>query len=420
MTIELSADEARRISLEAQGFSQKAAGKTSIRHVREVAKRLGALQLDTVNVLVRSHYLPAFSRTGPYSKDALDRLVNHRHEVIEIDAHQASFIPVELEPLFRRRRGARFGDWSGWRRQFELKRPGYIDAVEREVVERGPLGLSDLADPGRREKPKASQLAIRRRDGKPYAESSVLWWRSSDGKEALEGLVAEGRLAYAGRTSNFERLYDVADRVIPLPVRNTPAPSEEEERREIVSLAAKALGVATVADLANYFQIKVAAVRFAARELVDRGDLLPARVESWKAPAFLHPGVRSPKAIEARALLSPFDSLTWSRDRTRRLFEFDFSFEIYLPEKKRKYGYYVLPFLLGDRLVARVDLKADRARGVLLAPGAFAEGRLTQRALVPDLAEAVKEMAEWLELERVEVGDRGDLTGSLRRALSRP
>lgn len=417
--VTLTGAEARHIALAAQGFASAPPAKPGLSHIRALAKRLHAFQLDTVNVLVRAHYLPAFSRLGPYPAEALNRLVNVRHELIELDAHQASLVPVDLEPLFRPWRGRRYGSWANWRRRFELKRPGYLDAVERAAVEAGPIRVADLPDPGRREKPKAVELAVRRRDGRPYAESSILWWRSSDGKEALEGLVVEGRLAPAGRGVGFERLYNLAERVIPPSVLNTPTPSEEDARRELVRLSAQALGVATVGDLANYFTLKVAEARKAVRELVEAGALLPARVEGWREPAFLDLKAKVPKALDARALLSPFDSLTWSRGRTRRLFGFDFSFEIYVSAPKRRYGYYVLPFLLGNALVARVDLKADRKNSRLLVQSAFLEPGGNPRHVVPSLASELRQTAEWLGLEAIKVGRRGNLAPTLARALLR-
>jgi uncharacterized protein YcaQ len=299
----------------------------------------------------------------------------------------------------------------------EERRPGFLEAVERTVVERGPVSLKDLEDRGRRAKVKADELHVRRRDGKPYAESSVLWWRPSDGKDALDGLLMDGRLALAGRGPGFERLYDLTERVIPPDVLARPAPSPADATRALVRLASEALGVATPADLANYFGLKVNAVRAVARDLQDNGVLLPAHVEGWKGPAFLSPTAKMPSAIDARALLGPFDPLTWSRDRTRRLFGFDFSFEIYVPAAKRRFGYYVLPFLLGDALVARVDLKANRRRGVLQVPGAFAEPAGDVGTVVLELADALRGMASWLGLQGIEIGDRGDLVRPLTRAL---
>ena len=411
VTEPVSLAEARRIALIAQGFGARLPAKPAASHVRTMARRLHALQIDSVNVLVRAHYLPVYSRLGAYPLAVLDRLTNRTHELIELRrAHQASFVPVDMEPLFRWRNDDPHLEWRRrWRAAVD---PAYVEAVEQEVTERGPIALSDLEDARRHPKRKPEELSIRRRDGKPYAESSLRWGRASDGKTVLDGLLHEGRLALAGRRG-VERLYDLADRVLPEAVRAAPTPPPDDARRELVRRAAEALGVATIADLANYFELSSADTRRAVRELVDEGALEEARVETWKAPAFRTTGGRVPKQIDAAALLGPFDSLTWRRDRTKRLFGFDFSFEIYVPEPKRRYGYYVLPFLLGDRLVARVDLKADRARSTLMVAGAFSEPDLRTDHVAARLQGELDRMARWLSLERIETGTRGDLVGQL-------
>jgi uncharacterized protein YcaQ len=409
-TNDLSLAQARRMSLAAQGFASRRPSNPGFKHVRAVATRLQALQIDSVNVLVRAHYLPIFSRLGPYPIAALDRLTNDRHDLIEHAAHQASFVPVEIEPLLRGRRGDRSQQSQGsWRRSVDA---AYADAVERQVVERGPIALSDLDDPRKREKKSPAELTFRRRDGQPYAESSLRWHRQSDGKMVLDGLLDEGRLALAGRRG-VERLYDLAERVIPAAVRDQPTPSSEVVRRELVELAAVALGVATIGDLANYFQLKVGDARVAVRDLVSGGLLEEVRVEGWTVPAFVPPRAVCPASIETEALLGPFDSLTWSRDRTKRLFGFDFSFEIYVPEAKRRYGYYVLPFLLGDRLVARVDLKVDRRRCALVASGAYAEPGVKPESVAPALRRELEQMASWLGMEHIQTGGRGDLVTAI-------
>lgn len=404
---ELSAVEARRIALAAQGFAARRPAKPGLGHVRRVASRLQALQIDTVNVLVRAHYLPVYSRLGPYPVAALDRLTNDRHELVETRVgHQASYVPADLIPLLRWRLEEPRQAWrKAWRAGLD---PLYVEAVERQVVDDGPIALSDLDDPRRRVKKKPHELAIRRRDGKPYAESSLAWGRPSDGKAVLDGLLAEGRLALAGRRG-AERLYDLVERVLPASILDAPTPPAVDARRELVRLAAGALGVATLADLANYFGLKTTDVRVAARDLVDDGAVEEVRVEGWKASAFLARGAAAPRRIEARALLGPFDSLTWSRERVQRLFDYAFSFEIYVPEPKRRYGYYVLPLLHGEELVARVDLKADRAGKALLVRGAYREPGVDLDAAAAALAEELRDMAAWLGLEHIDVNGRGDL-----------
>lgn len=418
---ELSTAEARRVALAAQGMDGRrgragSAARPGVPQVRAVARRLHALQIDTVNALVVAHYLPAFSRLGPYPFAALDRLTNERHELVETRVgHQASYVPVELTPLLRWRLEEPSREWrKAWRATVD---PGYAQAVEDQVVDGGPLTLRDLDDPRRRPKLAPHELTIRRRDGQPYAASSLAWGRPSDGKTVLDGLVAEGRLALAGRRGT-ERMYDLVERVVPATVLSAPTPTAQDAQRELVRLSAAALGVATTPDLADYFGLKVGDVRVAVRDLVASGALEEVRIEGWKGPAFFAAGSRVPREVEGRALLGPFDSLTWSRDRVQRLFDFSFSFEIYVPEAKRRFGYYVLPFLLDEALVARVDLKADRGDGALRVLGAFVEPGANVAAVVPALADELRDLAGWLGLERVEVGDRGDLARPLRRATA--
>lgn len=415
--LELSAADARRIALAAQGFASPRPARPGATHLRAVAGRLHAVQLDTVSTLVRAHYLPFFSRLGPYPTKALDKLVNDAHALVEMDAHQASLVPVELEPLLRWRvaQGRRFRDTFG--SSMEAKRPGYIEAIRRTVVERGPLSLADLDDPGRGPKLTPEEVPIRRRDGLPYAASSLAWGRNSDGKAVLDWLVRQGVLVLAGRGRGFERLYDMPERVLPETARATKPTPEEDARRELVRLASKALGVATSRDLAQYFAFKVGTVRGAITDLVEECAIQPVRVDGWKDAAYLAADVRAPKRVTTRALLGPFDSLTWNRDRTHRLFGFDYTFEIYVPAPKRRYGYYVLPFLAGENLVARVDLKAERASGQLLVLGAYAEAGVDSAPVASDLADELAAMARWLGLERVSVAERGDLAKQLTAEL---
>lgn len=406
--VDLSAAEARRIALWAQGFAgPPPKGPIGPAHLRRVATRLGAVQIDSVNVLVRSHYLPLFSRLGPYPIKLFDKLAYERRAMFEFSGHAVSFLPIELEPLMRWR-SARYADkhWTATRVSMEGSRPGYIRAVEREIADRGPLAFTDLTDPGRRKPVKTK-----------YANSSILWWNWSDGKAVLEGLFGAGRLAVAGRR-NFERLYDFTQRVIPEKILALPTPTEQDAMRALVRIASRALGVATLRDLSDYFRFSVAETRARVQELVDEGYIRPARVEGWRDEAYIDATAKGP-AIEARALLTPFDSLVWERARTERLFGFRYRIEIYVPEPKRQHGYYVLPFLLGDALVARVDLKADRKRGTLLVPGAFLEEGASGKRVAVELASELRSMADWLALDRIEVGNRGDLAPHLVRALRR-
>ena len=393
--MDLSAAQVRRVGLAAQGFGRhRPSGRIDRRHLWQVLDRVGLLQIDSVNVLVRSHYLPLFSRLGPYPRDLLDRAAyDHRH-VFEYWGHEASLIPVDRQPLLRwRMTRAREGEmWPGLKR-FARQRATYIGDVLGEVTERGPISAGQLSDPGPKRGP---------------------WWGWADGKRALEWLFWTGQVAVATRR-NFERVYDLPERVLPADVLAAPTPSEEEAHRQLLLLAGRSLGVGTARDLADYHRIRITMARPRLAELVEDGRLVPVHVEGWREPAYLDPDATVPRRIDARALLSPFDSLVWERARVDRLFDFHLRLELYVPAPKRVYGYYVLPFLLGDMLVGRVDLKADRKRGRLLVPGAFTEPGQDAARVAGPLAEELRSMAEWLELDAVEVGERGDLAPALRR-----
>lgn len=350
------------------------------------------VQLDSVNVAVRTHYMPAFSRLGPYARERLDAYAYRRRRLFEAWGHVASLLPVEHYPLLRHRMQAAASRAAP---AFAAGRAGYVDAVYREVAERGPLSVSDLRDQGR--------------------PRSGPWWARSDGKRALEWLFAAGRLA-ASRSGNFARVYDLTERVIPAQALARPVPAAPDAQRELLRLAGGALGVATAADLADYYRIAMRQAWPRLQELVEAGELTAARVEGWDRPAFLHRGARPPRRLRAGALVSPFDSLIWRRDRTERLFGFRYRIEIYVPEPERRYGYYVYPFLLGDALAARVDLKADRARGVLRVRGAYREPGCDPDAAAAGLAAQLRSMASWLELKAVIVERRGNLAARLRRA----
>ena len=394
MRTDLSDREARRIALAAQGFADRApAGRIDSRHFDRLFKRVKAVQLDSVNVAVRAHYMPAFSRLGPYSRERLDAYAYRARRLFEAWGHAASLLPVEHYPLLRHRMQAAGAQAA---HAFAGKRGDYVEAVYRDVAERGPLSASGLCDPGNpRSRP---------------------WWGRSDGKRALEWLFAAGRLA-AWRGGNFVRIYDLTERVIPAHVLRQPAPQTADAQRELLRLAGGALGVATAADLADYYRIRMPQARPRLQELVEEGELLAARVEGWDRPAFLHRTARTPRRLRGGALLSPFDSLIWRRERTERLFGFRYRIEIYVPAPERRYGYYVYPLLIGDALAARVDLKADRARGALLVRGAYRETGCEPGVAAAELAAQLCSMASWLELGTVIVERRGNLAARLRRAV---
>jgi uncharacterized protein len=409
-TLQLSGAEARRVALRAQRLGlPRQQGEPTLQHMRELVSELGAVQLDAVNVVVRSHYLPIYSRLGPYPVRLLDELVYRQRAAFEYWGHAASFLPVELYPALRWRMAAcaQSKRWRAFQARIEAERPGYLAAVERQITEHGPLAFGDLSDPARRE-----------RTPTKYADSTLLWYSWSDGKTALEGLFDAGRLAAAGRRG-FERLYDLAERVIPAAARSEPAPKPEDAQRTLVLHAARALGVATARDLADYFRLPTAVTRARLRELVDAKDLEPATVDGWARPAYLVADAAD-GPVDGRALLSPFDSLLWERDRTERLFGFRHSFELYVKAPNRQYGYYVLPFLLADTLVGRVDLKADRARQTLLVLGAFAEPSADLPTVAGELAVELRELARWLECDAIEVSSRGNLASLLRGRMPGP
>ncbi len=373
----LSAPEARRLALASQGFAEpRPDGEPGGWDLRRVLKRVGLLQIDSVNVLERAHYLPAFSRLGPYSHEALDRLSQRApRRLFEYWGHEASLIPVEYQPLLRWRMERAAHDAWGGMRKVASERPELVAEVLEQVRDRGPVAASELTA----ERP--------RRSGP--------WWDWSDSKRALEWLFWSGRVT-AARRRRFERLYDLPERVLPAKVLAAPTPAPDEAQRELLRIAARSLGVAAERDLRDYFRLSAAEAKPRLAELVEAGDLVEVEVEGWgRTRGYLWPGARIPRRVEATALLGPFDSLIWERNRVERIFGFAFRLEIYVPAPKRRHGYYVLPFLLGDRLVARVDLKADRAAGVLrlnalhLEPGAPAE---TTEALEAEL----RRLAGWL------------------------
>jgi uncharacterized protein YcaQ len=374
--------------------------------VRAAVAELGVVQIDAVNVLVRAHYLTLFSRLGPYPVRLLDELTGRRRQAFEYWGHAASILPIEFQPLLRWKmaRLAEHKSWAAFRARVESERPGYLAAVEREVAEYGPLAFTDLADPARRERPAR------------YAASTMLWDRGSDGKTALECLFDAGRLAADGR-KGFQRRYNLVERVIPAEVLALPTPAPEDAQRALVLHAARALGVATANEIRYYFYLSAAVAKARLGELVASGDLLPARVEGWDEPAYLHPDARR-GPVRARTLLSPFDSLLFERDRVERLFGFRHSFELYVKPPQRKYGYFVLPFLLDESMVARVDLKADRATRTLLVLGAFGEPSAPAETAA-ELATELRTLAGWLDLESISVAAGTDpLSRDLGRLLA--
>ncbi len=393
----LSLQDARSIALAAQGFDRARPRRVTTEHVGGVIRKLGLLQIDFVNVVIPSHYTALFSRLGPYPRTLLDEVAYRSRQFTEAWAHEASIVPMETWPLLGYRRETdRFRPW-GFEKMLK-KHPEYLDFVLEEVRRRGALTADAL------EHPEGSKRRI------PGA------WFGSVPRATLEAHFARGRIAVAERRGNMARVYDLVERVIPAThLRRQVA--QHDALRELLGQAARAYGVATAADLADYWRMKQSQARPRLAELLDAGEVRQVRVEGWREPAYLHKEARDPARIEAAALLSPFDPVVSFRKRAARLFSFDHRFEIFVPEPKRRWGVYVLPFLMGDRLVARVDLKSDREARRLLVQAAYVESHAKPGAVAEALAAELRTLAEWLELDSVTIVRRGNLARPLAAAL---
>ena len=392
MSRTLSQAQARRIALAAQGFLDPRHTVPTMRTFNRTLARTGVLQVDSVNVLQRAHYMPLFSRMGAYDTELLRRAAERSpRRIVEYWAHVQAFMPVDLWPVMQHRMASyreRRGKW--WRDVSEE----LSVSVLAEVRARGASTARDLDDGG-----------PRRKDH---------WgWNWSDTRKALDYLYMVGDLAIAGRNGQFEVRYDVPERVLPADVLAAPTPSEQEASRVLVERAAASHGVATAGCLADYYRMRKDEALPAVRDLVEEGVLEEVQIEGWKRPAYLHRDARLPRRVDARALLSPFDPVVWERERAERLFDFRYRIEIYVPAAKRVHGYYVLPFLLGDRIVARVDLKADRGAGILVVKAAYAEPDAPEETAA-ELDAELRDLAQWLGLSMVVVEPRGDLAPLLR------
>jgi uncharacterized protein YcaQ len=395
--------EARRITLAAQGLGESRPSRIiTQRHLAKVWNRLGQLQIDSVNVLMRAHYLPLFSRLGAYPTPLLDEAsyVPKKRQLFEYWGHEASLIPINHFPLFHWRmvRAQNLdGTWRGLT-IIARTRPKFVERVYECVKSQGPAGASEIE-----------------RMAETFRKNRITgWWEWSDCKRALEWLFWCGRITTATRR-NFERLYDVAERVIPSSIYNARKPTEEEAHRQLILIASRALGIATESDLRDYFRLDQADCRARIAELVEAQRLLPATV-AGKA-AYLNPESKIPRKSGACALISPFDPLVWERKRLERYFGFRYRIEIYLPVHKRSHGYYVLPFLLGDQFVARVDLKADRKSSALRVIAVHGEPGIDEVEVTCALLDELSLMARWLGLERIEVGTIGNLANRLRERI---
>lgn len=396
----VSLTEARAFAITAQQLAGPRPKTVTQPMLRALAEQLGVIQIDSVNVLSRSHYLPAFSRLGAYDRDALDALAfDPPRALFEYWGHEASLLPVDLQPMFRFRMAQAATDAWGRMRRLARYKKAFIADVLRVVGERGPIAAGEVELEEAKKKQKSGG-----------------WWSWSDTKTAVEFLFWSGQVTSARRRS-FERLYDLPERVLPADVMAAPTPTIADAHRTLLERSARAIAIGTEADLRDYYRLGPVPSRAAIAELVSAGTLIPTQVEGWPKVAYRHREARTAAIDPHRAaVLSPFDNLIWMRDRTERLFGMRFRLEIYVPKPERVHGYYVLPFLLGDQLVARVDLKADRHSGTLLAHAAHAEAGVAKPAVAVALAAELRTLASWLGLAEVKAGKVGDLGRELARA----
>lgn len=393
ITTELSVKEARRLALAAVGLSKPRPARPGPAAFTAMIHRLGQVQMDSVNVLARAHYMPGFARLGDHDATLLDRAAaGRKRRLFEYWGHEAALIDLALQPALRwkmARVRAGTGGYVGLRR-FAAERGDFVEAVRRQIEDRGPLAARDL-------------------DGGGKASGSWCGW--SDGKRALEWLFAAGLVTTQSRRG-FERVYDLTERVLPEACA-LPTPDEAEGQRQLIKVAAIALGVATTGDLRTYWRMGPADAAARVAELVEAGELVPAKVEGWRDIAYLPAGTTSAPKPKAAAIVSPFDPLMWERDRVERLFNFRYRIEIYVPAHLREHGYYVLPFLRGDRIAARLDLKADRKAGKLIVAAAHLEPGSEAAVVAPALHDELALLARWLGLDTVSIERRGDLADRL-------
>lgn len=388
----MSLAEARRLALAAQGFARPRPATVDESHFDQVLGDIALLQMDSVNVVERAHYFPLFSRLGPYDRSLFDDYAYGKRRMFEAWAHEASLLPMEMYPLHRHR--MENGKIYPGIVAFAREQAGYVDAILGEIRERGPVVVGELEDPGARTGP---------------------WWGYGKGKLALEWHFRKGTLAIRERR-NFARVYDLPERVIPAEVLAARPVPAEAAFRELLLRSARAHGVGIARDIADYFRLSISGAKPVLAAMAVDGQLEAVRVEGWREPAYMLPGRAPPPVVEARALVCPFDPVVWERARSERLFNFRYRIEIYTPAEKRIYGYYVLPFVLGDEIVARVDVKADRAKATLLVRATHLEPGHDAEWVAQGLARELDELARWLGLSRVRVGPKGNLARALRAA----
>jgi len=381
----LSIADARRIALAAQGFdTARPKTKATQRHVDALISRLGVIQIDSVNVLVRSQELPLFARLGNHDRNAIPR-ATEAQKLFEYWGHEAAHLPVDLHPLFRwKMDAARTGKVTHWGlTSFYEENKAFVKRILKHVEKNGSTTSRELST---------------------RTEKKGTWWDWDEAKVALEYLFLTGELMSRGRGSDFARIYDTPERVLPQRIIDAPTPSEHEARKQLLVRSAVAQGVATASDLADYYRQKLATVKPLIAELVEEGELREVAVDGWTEKAFVYRNAKLPKQLHATALLSPFDSLVWCRPRNERLFDFHYRIEIYTPKEKRKFGYYVLPFMMNGEMVGRVDLKADRAKGILQAHSVHTEKGVKRSVINEALNAELAAMATWLGLEQVQIG----------------
>ncbi len=390
----LRIDQARRAALAATGLHRPRPERVDVRHFRRTLAELDVVQLDSVNVITRAHELTFFSRLGAYDVDHLRRWLWLSREAFECWAHVASVMSVEAWPLLRHRQRENQHPWKPVQRLMD-EQPGYVEDVQREVERHGPLSLADLTEAGER--------------------SQEHYWGWSPGKMALHWLFEAGRIAVHERTSTFAARYAGVGDVIPPDMLDEPDVPREEATERLLLRAVRAQAVGSAEDLADHHRLPIREARQAVDRLVGRGELVEVRVDGWDKPAYTHDDLAVPRTVRTRALVCPFDPLAWFRPRLKRLWDVDYTIEIYVPAAKRQYGYYVLPFLLDEAIVGRVDLKADRKSGRLLVRGAFDEDGADHDHVASELAAELRELAAWLQLGEVEVADNGPLAPALAR-----
>ncbi len=379
----LSIADARALALAAQGFdTPRPASKATQRHVNSLISRLGVIQIDSVNVLVRSQELPLFSRLGNHDRNAIPKATESQ-KIFEYWGHEAAHLPVEIHPLFRwKMEAARLGKARHWGlTSFYDDNKAFVKRMLKHIETNGPTTARELST----------------RTEKRGADKKT-WWDWDESKTALEYLFLTGQLMSRGRGTDFARIYDTPEHVLPRQVLDAPTPTEHDARKQLLIRSAIAQGVATVGDLADYYRQKPAAVKPLIAELIEEGELRTVAVDGWAEKAFVHRSAKLPKQLHATALLSPFDSLVWCRPRNERLFDFHYRIEIYTPKEKRKFGYYVLPFMLNGQMVGRVDLKADRANSKLQVHSVHTEKGIKRATINDALNNELRALATWLQI----------------------